>query len=73
VIAQNDEAIAQAMAMVREGRVRAVDGDIVELQVDTLCVHGDGTHAVAFARNLHAALDAAGIVVAAPHVSGVGA
>ena len=73
VIAENDEAIAQAMAMVREGRVRAVDGDIVELQPDTLCVHGDGAHAVAFARNLHAALEAAGIAVAAPHTTGAGA
>jgi UPF0271 protein len=69
VIAEGDEAIAQAMAMVREGRVRAVDGDIVELQADTLCVHGDGAHAVTFARNLHAALEAAGIAVVAPHVS----
>lgn len=69
VITENDEAIAQAMAMAREGRVRAVDGDIVELQADTLCVHGDGVHAVAFARNLHAALEAAGIRVAAPHAT----
>ena len=67
VIVQSDEAIAQAMAMVREGRVRAVDGDIVELQADTLCVHGDGAHAVAFARQLRAALEAADIAVRAPH------
>lgn len=67
VIVQSDEAIAQAMAMVREGRVHAVDGDIVELQADTLCVHGDGAHAVAFARQLRAALEAADIAVRAPH------
>ncbi|WP_114238214.1 LamB/YcsF family protein [Dyella sp. C9] len=66
LITESDEAIAQAMAMAREGRVRAVDGNIVELQADTLCVHGDGAHAVAFARNLHAALEAAGITIAAP-------
>jgi len=67
VIAEGDEAIAQAMAMVREGRVRAVDGEIVELRADTLCVHGDGAHAVAFARRLRTALQAADIAVAAPH------
>ncbi|RDI97982.1 LamB/YcsF family protein [Dyella solisilvae] len=66
LITENDLAIAQAMAMAREGKVRAVDGSIVELQADTLCVHGDGPHAVAFARNLRAALLAADIVVAAP-------
>ncbi|WP_430390708.1 LamB/YcsF family protein [Dyella sp. 20L07] len=66
LITENDDAIAQAMAMAREGKVRAVDGDIVELQADSLCVHGDGAHAVAFARNLRAALEAAGIAVVAP-------
>ena len=67
VITESDEAIAQAMAMVREGRVRAVDGDIVELQADTLCVHGDGAHAVAFARLLRASLEGADIAIRAPH------
>lgn len=67
VITESDEAIAQAMAMVREGRVRAVDGDIVELQADTLCVHGDGAHAVAFARQLRASLEGADIAICAPH------
>lgn len=69
VIQESDEAIAQAMAMVREGQVRAVDGSIVVLHADTLCVHGDGTHAVAFARLLRAALEAAGIAIAAPHAT----
>lgn len=66
VITENDLAIAQAMAMAREGKVRAVDGSVVELVADTLCVHGDGAHAVAFARNLRAALEAADIGIAAP-------
>jgi UPF0271 protein len=61
------------MAIAREGSVRAIDGQIITLQADTLCVHGDGAHAVAFARSLHAALEAAGIIVAAPHVTGIGA
>ncbi|MHA6205995.1 LamB/YcsF family protein [Dyella soli] len=70
VISESDQAIAQAMAMAREGKLRAVDGAIVELQADTLCVHGDGAHAVTFARNLRAALEAVGIIIAAPHAAG---
>lgn len=66
VIADTDQAIAQALAIAREGRVRAVDGSTVALQADTLCVHGDGAHAVAFARGLRAALEAAGMAIAAP-------
>ncbi len=69
VITESDEAIAQAMAMVREGRVRAVDGDIVELKADTLCVHGDGAHAVAFARQLRASLEGADIAICPPHAT----
>jgi len=69
VIQESDEAIAQAMAMAREGQVRAVDGSIVTLQADTLCVHGDGAHAVAFARQLRAALEAADIGIAPPHAT----
>ena len=67
VIQESDEAIAQAMTMAREGHVRAVDGNIIALQVDTLCVHGDGAHAVDFARQLRAALEAADIGIARPH------
>jgi len=67
VIQESDEAIAQAMAMAREGQVRAVDGSIIALQAHTLCVHGDGAHAVDFARQLRAALEAADIGIARPH------
>ncbi|GGA39035.1 LamB/YcsF family protein [Dyella nitratireducens] len=67
LIQESDEAIAQAMAMAREGHVRAIDGSIVALQADTLCVHGDGAHAVDFARQLRAALEAADIGIAPPH------
>ncbi|WP_109126294.1 5-oxoprolinase subunit PxpA [Dyella sp. C11] len=67
VIHEGDEAIAQAMAMAREGQVRAVDGNIISLRADTLCVHGDGAHAVAFARQLRAALEAVDIGIAPPH------
>lgn len=69
VIQESDEAIAQAMAMAREGRVRAVDGSVVALHADTLCVHGDGAHAVDFARELRVALEAAGIGIAVPHAT----
>jgi len=70
LITESDQAIAQAMAIAREGRVRAVDGSIIELEADTLCVHGDGAHAVLFAHNLRAALEAADITVAAPCMKG---
>jgi UPF0271 protein len=36
------------------------------LAVDTLCVHGDSPNAVPMARAVRAALEAAGVTVAAP-------
>jgi UPF0271 protein len=60
-----DEAVARAIRMVREGKVRSIDGEDIVLAVDTICIHGDGSHAAEFARRLHRAFDAAGISVRA--------
>ena len=49
LIADPARAIAQALRLVREGRVTASDGTEVALRADTICLHGDGTHAVEFA------------------------
>ncbi|WP_422015975.1 5-oxoprolinase subunit PxpA [Roseateles sp.] len=56
-----DEAVARTLRMVRDGSVVAVTGETVPLQAQTLCLHGDGPHALAFARALHAALTQAGV------------
>lgn len=57
------EAVARTLRMVREGVVQAVGGETVPLRAETVCLHGDGPHALAFARALHAALAAAGVRV----------
>lgn len=54
-------AVAQVLRMVREGVVRATDGTDVAIKADTVCVHGDGLHAVAVARRLNVELRKAGI------------
>lgn len=61
LIVDENAAVAQVLRMVREGRVRATDGTEVSLFADTVCVHGDGPHAVAFARRLKAELTQAGV------------
>lgn len=61
LIHDEDEAVAQGLRMVREGVVRATDGTDVPLAADTVCLHGDGPHAVAFARRLNEELRRAGI------------
>jgi UPF0271 protein len=65
LITDEAEAVAQVLRMVRERRVRTVTGADVTIEADTVCLHGDGAHAVAFARRLRAELAAAQIEVRA--------
>lgn len=58
-----DEVLERTLAMVREQQVRAVDGAIVPLNAQTICLHGDGPHALAFARRIRDRLGAEGITV----------
>jgi UPF0271 protein len=56
----------QAIRIARDGRVRSFDGTAeVELSADTLCIHGDTPGAAHLARTVRAALEAAGVRVAA--------
>ena len=55
------EAVARTLRMVREGVVVAVTGETVPLRAETICLHGDGPHALAFARALRTALLDAGL------------
>ena len=54
---------AQALALARDGGVRAFDGTLVRLEVDTICVHGDTPNAPAIVRAVRDALGGAGIGV----------
>lgn len=66
LIEDEERAVGQVVSMVRDGVVRAVDGSEVRVAVDTLCLHGDTPHAVAFARRLRNELAARGVAIEAP-------
>jgi len=56
--------VQQAIDLVRKQRVRSLDGADVPVHAETICVHGDGAHAVEFARAIRRGLAEAGITVA---------
>jgi UPF0271 protein len=56
-------ATEQALRMIAEGTVAALDGTVVDVRVDTLCAHGDNPEAVAFLGELRERLAGAGIAV----------
>lgn len=55
---------ARAVAMVVERQVTTVDGTALEVDVDTLCIHGDEPSSAAVAAAVVAALGAAGVELA---------
>ncbi|GAB3627533.1 LamB/YcsF family protein [Pandoraea terrae] len=64
---ENEETVlAQTLTMVREGRVRAIDGTWVRIHAQTVCLHGDGPHALEFAQRIRGYLTAEGIRISAP-------
>jgi UPF0271 protein len=65
VIHDADAVAARAVRMITEGVVDAVDGTMVPLDADTICVHGDTPGAGQLAAGLRARLVAAGVTVAA--------
>lgn len=56
----------QAVSIVRDRRATTIDDTLVDLQVETLCLHGDTPGAVARAGAIRTALNAAGITLAVP-------
>ena len=64
-----EEAATRALRMLREGKVKSVDGTDVDVRAETICVHGDTPGAVEFARVLRARLEAEGVTICAPKLS----
>lgn len=57
------QALAQTLAMVKQQQVQSVSGEWVAVNAETVCLHGDGAHALQFARTLRAAFAAEQIAV----------
>lgn len=65
LIEDEEQALTQTLAMIQQGRVMSIDGVWVPVEAQTVCLHGDGEQALAFARRLRAAFAAQGIRVSA--------
>lgn len=58
LIDNEEQALAQVLQMVIRQEVTSVNGHTVPLCAETICLHGDGAHAVAFAKAVHTTLQA---------------
>jgi 5-oxoprolinase (ATP-hydrolysing) subunit A len=59
------EATRQVIRMVKDGKVRSQEQKDIAIVADTICIHGDGPHALEFARRLKAVLLEEGVNVQA--------
>lgn len=66
VLANAEASAAQAVSIATQSHVEAIDGTRIELDVQTLCLHGDTPGALDRARAVRAALEAAGLEVTSP-------
>jgi UPF0271 protein len=55
-----EAALARVLDMVGTGRITAVSGKVLQVGIDSICVHGDTPQSVAMARRLRAGLTDAG-------------
>ena len=53
LIEDEEAAMAQVRKMMEEGRVSVAGGGDIAIRAETICLHGDGAHAVAFAKMIH--------------------
>jgi UPF0271 protein len=65
LIESEEEALNQALAFANHLPITAVDGSLISIKADTLCIHGDSDHALQFASVVKSALTSQGIAVRA--------
>jgi len=63
VIHDTNEVVERSLRMVTDGKILSVEGDIVEVEADSICLHGDTPGAVDMAKTLKKEFLAAGVKV----------
>src|SRR5476651_1080118 len=66
LITDEQQSIDQVLLMVKQQQVVSVNKKSISLTAETLCLHGDGAHAVDFAKTISAKLKSDGITIKAP-------
>lgn len=65
VLENSQERIAQALHLAHGEPIHSTEGELIDLGVDSICLHSDSDGALASARDIRAAFDKAGIRVVA--------
>ncbi|WP_293783398.1 5-oxoprolinase subunit PxpA [uncultured Pedobacter sp.] len=68
LINNDDDAVNQVLGFALKQEVKSVNGNRIPLRAETICLHGDGEHAVAFAKLIAGRLKKEGIIIKAPAI-----
>ena len=63
MISDADDSIQQVLQMINEGTVLSTSKKMLPIKADTICIHGDGSHAVEFAQKISASLKNYNIII----------
>jgi UPF0271 protein len=63
MIHDKEVAIPRVVKMVTEGKVTAINGEEINIQADSICVHGDNPEALKFVEQIRNALTNAGVQI----------
>jgi UPF0271 protein len=56
MIEKTEDSLKQVLQMVHDKKVSTINGEMISIKADTICIHGDGTHAVEFAAQIRRTL-----------------
>ena len=63
MISDADDSIQQVLQMINEGTVLSTNKKMLPIKADTICIHGDGSHAVEFAQKISTSLKNNNIII----------
>lgn len=61
VIHDTEICVTRVLDMIKKGTVKSIDGTDIEIKANSICVHGDNSMAIEFARNLRKKLTENGV------------
>jgi UPF0271 protein len=70
IITDFSKSFEQVLTMIGEQCVRTVSGDMISIEADTICIHGDHKDAAVFTKEMNKSLTAAGYLIKASNQHG---
>jgi len=67
LLTNDDEVQEHVLRMIREQKVSTTENQLIDIQAETICIHGDGIHAAEFAKSIHKLLTSHQIIIQAPY------